>query len=127
MRAALVIAAVACSAPAKQQQQQPKPQPDPQPLEGKRVTPTRLCYTDGTLVFENNCGCDEALVCRIDRIDGTHVVVSLATDLTHPSSGCDDCFAMVPARCAILPRPRAVVVNTLTIELPDDGCWVAGR
>lgn len=132
-RALIIVAALAaCGAPPPQPPQQPPPQPqpppspEPPPLPGKRVTPTRVCYADGALVFEHDCGCNDALACRIDRVDGARVVVSLATDPTRPPQ-CDDCFAMVPARCAIAPRPRVVVVNTLAIDLADDNCWAAGR
>lgn len=60
----------------------------------------RLCVEkDGTLVVENDCGCNDALLCSSALIDKT-LKVRVTTDPDRPLR-CRACFPMVPGRCAI--------------------------
>jgi len=107
----------------------------PAPL-GARIWADRVC-TQGTatLILENNCGCNDALVCAVVRAVDSKLDLDLHTDRKRPKR-CDDCFAMVPGRCAIptpmAPGPWRVSINatyafTITVardgSLPKDTCW----
>ena len=101
------------------------------------VYPTRACVDGPDLVFENDCGCNDALICKIDRVewDKTTLRLELSLDPTRMHT-CDDCFAMVPARCPIPPMPNPkpgatwtiVIARQAAFELPVDArsgsCWV---
>jgi hypothetical protein len=102
------------------------------------VYPTRVCVDGNELVFENSCGCNDALLCTLDRAENATLHFTLRTDPTRTRT-CDDCFAMVPARCGVPPlqdHPAGatwtIVINRQTaFELPldargmpiDGSCW----
>jgi len=95
------------------------------------VYPTSVCVHGAELVFENYCGCNDALLCHLDRATATTLAFSLTTDPTRMNV-CDDCFAMVPAHCALPPGDRWIVeINRqLAFELdkPVDGtCFTESR
>jgi hypothetical protein len=121
----VAIAATGCAKPAPQPQLQTSTLAAPAPR-GRAVTPTRVCLDGNVLVFEHDCGCNDALVCRIIRIDRA-IEVELRTDPTRPAQ-CDDCFPMVPARCTLPPATttRSLVINTAPVEIPLSGCWTQG-
>lgn len=102
----------------------------PAPTGTPIVWPDRVCVTGGDLVFENRCGCNDALVCAVRGAARGTIVVALATDATRMRA-CDDCFAMVPGRCAL---PRGLAAGAWTIEIGGhrafeltipaaDRCW----
>lgn len=64
------------------------------------VYPTRVCIDGNDLVFENSCGCNDGLLCRVGEVANETVAVTLTLDPSRLSM-CDDCFPMVPARCAL--------------------------
>jgi hypothetical protein len=96
---------------------------------GVPMWPTRVCVDGDGLVFENSCGCNEALLCHVDRADQATITITLRTDPTRMLM-CDDCFPMVPARCELPPggAPRAIEINggvafTLPPGVADGRCW----
>jgi hypothetical protein len=98
------------------------------PALGPVVSPTRVCIDGSTVVFENNCGCNDALVCTVERVANGPARFALRTDPSRPPR-CRDCFPMEPARCA-LPADagvRELVVNGAPLVMPATGCWVAGQ
>jgi len=101
-----------------------------------------VCVEGADLVFENDCGCNDSLVCHLDRAENGTLHVTLSLDSTRPKM-CDDCFPMIPARCAMPPMPAPQPGAAWTIEinnqtafvmpldaqgLPSDGsCWSTKR
>jgi hypothetical protein len=97
-----------------------------------------MCVEGSDLVFENDCGCNDELICHLDRAEHATLYLSLRKDPTRIPR-CRDCFPMIPGRCAIPAAPSDVVGRTWTIvinrqaslELPIDGagkapdgsCW----
>jgi hypothetical protein len=64
------------------------------------VAVTQLCVEpDGTIVVDNDCGCNDALLCTAE-LAGETVSVIVRTDPSRMRT-CDDCFRMVPGRCAL--------------------------
>ena len=109
-----------------------------QRLDKTGVYPTRTCVDGNELVFENSCGCNDALLCTLDRAERATLYFTLRTDPARMNN-CDDCFAMVPARCGVPPlqdhAPGArwtIVINQQpAFEMPldpsgmpiDGSCW----
>ncbi len=111
-----------------------------------RVWPSRVCVDGNELVFENDCGCNDRLVCQLDRVARATLYVSLETDPTRMRT-CDDCFPMIPGRCALPApsddpaQPRRDGLDTWTLVIggqaalelpvdraglpPDGSCWAA--
>ena len=79
---------------------------------------SRVCVErDGTIVVENDCGCNDALRCS-ELIDQT-VKVNVTTDPNRMRM-CRDCFAMIPGRCAIPPAANGrveVVAGSLRVAV----------
>jgi hypothetical protein len=104
------------------------------PRAATAVYPTRVCVDGAELVFENDCGCNDGLLCTIAGATSPTLAITLAKDPSRMPM-CDDCFAMVPGRCA-LPTLAAgtwkVLVNQqpafdLPIPAADGHCWTLAR
>jgi hypothetical protein len=88
---------------------------------GRPVAADRVCVRGGDVVFENDCGCNDGIICTATSVDGAVLHVSLRTDPSRMPM-CDDCFAMVPGRCALQPGVAAVSIDGgKAIALPDPG------
>jgi hypothetical protein len=93
--------------------------------------PSRVCVDGTELVFENDCGCNDKLLCQLDATTTT-LRVTLKLDPKQMKM-CDDCFPMIPARCALPPAhtgPSKVEINgQLAFVLDrsaadfDGSCW----
>lgn len=67
------------------------------------------------LVFENDCGCNEALVCSASFDASARAIrVTLSIDESR-GTFCRDCFAMVPGECDV-PKLPANAALTLLIN-----------
>jgi hypothetical protein len=100
--------------------------------------PTRVCIDGNELVFEHDCGCNDGLLCRVGAVANGAVAVTLTKDPSRPLM-CDDCFPMVPGRCALPSligkgNSIAVAINgqaAFELSLDRDGkpidgsCWTA--
>src|SRR5262249_23939414 len=103
--------------------------PAPATLSRPSAWPDRVTLDHNTLVFANDCGCNDALVCRLDTTTADTIAFVLATDpARHPM--CNDCFPMVPARCELPPRSRAMTVTingvaafVLPADAGDGSVW----
>lgn len=63
---------------------------------------TRLCVeADGNVVVENECGCNDALLCTA-TLESASVTVHVGKDPARLPM-CDDCSPMVPGRCPLPP------------------------
>jgi hypothetical protein len=74
------------------------------PPAGAATWPTRICVpAPRTFVVENDCGCNDALVCDVVRTDKRTLDLRVRKDASRPPM-CLDCFPMVPARCDLPPN-----------------------
>ncbi|HTJ41750.1 MAG TPA: hypothetical protein VL463_06620 [Kofleriaceae bacterium] len=103
------------------------------PHDPQKLWPWRVCVDGHALVFENDCGCNDALLCTLDGVGLKNIAYTLATDPNRMPQ-CTDCFPMVPARCALPPAKgwRTVTINNepafeLPPDAPDASCWEATR
>jgi hypothetical protein len=88
---------------------------------GRPVAAERVCTRGGDVVFENDCGCNDAIVCTATSVDGVILHVSLRTDPSRMPM-CDDCFPMVPGACTLQPGVNAVSIDGgAAIPLPAAG------
>lgn len=92
-----------------------------------KTWPDKICVEGTKLMFENRCGCNDKLLCNVTSI-GRTLRVTLDKDPSQMPA-CRDCFAMIPARCA-LPDvdPWRVEINgAFAFDLPahttDGTCW----
>jgi len=103
-------------------------------LAATAVYPTRVCIDGADLVFENDCGCNDGLLCTVAGATSPTLAITLAKDPSRMPM-CDDCFAMVPGRCA-LPALAVgiwkVTINQqpgfeLAVPAADGSCWTLPR
>lgn len=88
---------------------------------GRPVTADRVCNGGHVVRFENDCGCNDAILCTATSVDGAILHVSLRTDPARMPM-CDDCFPMVPGACALQPGVSAVSIDGgKAIALPAAG------
>jgi len=104
------------------------------PPAGAKAWATTVCVEGRSLVFENFCGCNDALLCHLSVPRPGAIDVTLTLDATRMPE-CLDCFAMVPARCAfgaLAPGVWSVAINgvpalALTVDaagqVADGACW----
>jgi len=99
--------------------------------------PTRVCVDGADLVFENDCGCNDRILCQVDRVANGTLYISLRKDPERMPM-CDDCFAMIAGRCTIPAGDQwTVAINGhAAFELPvdnhghgadprDGDCWTS--
>jgi hypothetical protein len=103
-------------------------------LAATTVYPTRVCVDGAELVFENDCGCNDGLLCTIAGTSSPTLAITLAKDPSRMPM-CDDCFAMVPGRCtlpALAAGTWSVTINQqpafeLALPVADGSCWTLPR
>ncbi|HUJ56991.1 MAG TPA: hypothetical protein VLX92_00705 [Kofleriaceae bacterium] len=144
----LVLACAACDAgaPARPAATAPPAAPPPPaaPIHGTLARgtsspwPDRVCVRGRELVVENDCGCNDALLCRVDLVGASTIALAITLD-PHRMPICLDCYPMVPGHCALprlAPGPHVVTIGpsqaafTLPIgkdgTAPDGSCWELG-
>jgi hypothetical protein len=93
----------------------------PGPVPGRAIAADRVCVRGGDVVFENDCGCNDGIVCTATSVDGAILHVSLRADPSRMPM-CDDCFPMVPGKCALQAGIAAVSIDGgPSIALPAAG------
>jgi hypothetical protein len=100
--------------------------------------PTRVCVSGPRLVIENDCGCNDAILCRVVGARAPALRLDVRRDPSRPQR-CDDCFPMVPGRCDLPPlspgRWTVELGGAAAFDLdvgeggalPDGACWEQDR